>query len=63
MERSRGTPDPASDFGSLFEFLPIGAYRSAPDGMHLSANPALVRLNGCRSEAEHIRRASAAGSR
>jgi PAS domain S-box-containing protein len=39
-------------FASLFEFLPIGAYRSTPDGRMLRANPALVRLNGCASEAE-----------
>jgi PAS domain S-box-containing protein len=41
------------DFSSLFEFLPIGAYRSTPDGRMLRSNPALVRLNGCDSEAEH----------
>jgi len=40
------------DFRSLFEFLPIGAYRSRPDGTQVRANPALVRLNGYDSEAE-----------
>jgi PAS domain S-box-containing protein len=40
------------DFGSLFEFLPIGAYRSSPDGRMIRSNPALVRLNGCDSESE-----------
>lgn len=40
------------DFSTLFEFLPIGAYRSTPDGRMIRANPALVRLNGCDSEAE-----------
>jgi PAS domain S-box-containing protein len=44
-------PD-ADDFRSLFEFLPIGAYRSRPDGTQLRANPALVRMNGYDSEAE-----------
>ena len=39
------------NFSSLFEFLPIGAYRSTPDGRQLRANPALVRLNGFSSEA------------
>ncbi len=42
----------ASDFSTLFEFLPIGAYRSRPDGTLLRANLALVRLNGYASEAE-----------
>jgi len=42
------------DFSSLFEFLPIGAYRSRPDGTQLRANPALVRLNGYADEAEML---------
>jgi PAS domain S-box-containing protein len=42
------------DFSSLFTFLPIGAYRSSPDGRQLRANPALVRLNGYSSEAEQV---------
>lgn len=42
------------DFSSLFEFLPIGAYRSSPEGRQLRANPAQVRLNGYDSEAEMI---------
>lgn len=40
------------DFASLFNFLPIGAYRSSPDGEMIRANPALVRLNGYDTEAE-----------
>ncbi len=44
----------ADDFGTLFEFLPIGAYRSRPDGRMVRANPALVRLNGFHSEAEQL---------
>ncbi len=40
------------DFVSLFEQLPIGAYRSSLDGRQLRANAALVRLNGYASEAE-----------
>jgi len=43
---------PDDHFISLFDFLPIGAYRSRPDGGLLRANPALVRLNGCETEAE-----------
>ena len=42
------------NFSSLFEFLPIGAYRSSPSGRQLRANPALVRLNGFGSEAEQL---------
>ena len=34
----------------LFERLPIGAYRSSPDGRQLRANAALVRLNGYEGE-------------
>jgi PAS domain S-box-containing protein len=45
---------PPDDFSSLFEFLPIGAYRSTPDGRQLRANPALARLNGFESEAEQV---------
>jgi PAS domain S-box-containing protein len=44
-----------SDFSALFEALPIGAYRSRPDGTMLRANPALVRLNGYQDEAELLR--------
>ena len=39
-------------FVSLFDFLPVGAYRCLPDGSLLRANPALVRLNACDSEDE-----------
>jgi PAS domain S-box-containing protein len=42
------------DFSSLFNFLPIGAYRSSPDGQMLRANRALVELNGYASEAEML---------
>jgi PAS domain S-box-containing protein len=42
------------DFSTLFNFLPIGAYRSSPQGRQLRANPALVRLNGFSSEAEQL---------
>jgi len=40
------------NFSSLFDLLPIGAYRSTPDGHMLRGNAALVRLNGYNSEAE-----------
>ncbi|GAP33786.1 putative bifunctional diguanylate cyclase/phosphodiesterase [Piscinibacter sakaiensis] len=49
---SPGADASHADFATLFDFLPIGAYRSLPDGTQLRANPALVRLNGYRSEAE-----------
>ena len=42
------------DFSTLFELLPIGAYRSSPDGRQLRANAALVRLNGYASEHEML---------
>ena len=44
----------ATDFSTLFDLLPIGAYRSSGDGRQLRANPALVRLNGYASEAEML---------
>lgn len=43
---------PRSDLSSLFELLPIGAYRLAMDGTLLRANMALARLNGYFTEAE-----------
>ncbi len=42
------------DFSTLFDFLPIGAYRSTPAGAPLRANSALVALNGYTTEAEHL---------
>ena len=41
-----------SEFLTLFELLPIGAYRSTVGGRQLRANAALVRLNGYDTEAE-----------
>lgn len=38
----------------MFDLLPVGAYRSTPDGRQLRANQALVRLNGYGSEAELV---------
>ncbi|MGD9916006.1 MAG: putative bifunctional diguanylate cyclase/phosphodiesterase [Rhizobiaceae bacterium] len=38
----------------LIENLSEGIYRSTPDGRQLSANKALVRLNGYQSEAEQL---------
>ena len=37
---------------TLFELLPIGAYRSSIEGRQLRANAALVRLNGYDHESE-----------
>ena len=39
---------------TLFDILPIGAYRSSESGRMLRSNLALVRLNGYETEAEHI---------
>ena len=43
-----------ADFSTLFAFLPVGAYRSLPNGQQLRANPALVRLNGYDDEAQML---------
>lgn len=51
------TPPPSpldGDFSTLFNFLPIGAYRSSPEGRMLRANQALVKLNGYASEVEML---------
>ncbi len=40
------------DFSTLFELLPIGAYRMTPDGEMLRANAAMVKINGAKNEAE-----------
>ena len=37
---------PRNDLSTLFERLPIGAYRSSADGKQLRANAALVKRNG-----------------
>ncbi|MBP8018501.1 MAG: diguanylate cyclase [Hylemonella sp.] len=42
------------DFSTFFELLPIGAYRSTPDGRQIRANLALVRLDGYDTEAEML---------
>jgi diguanylate cyclase (GGDEF)-like protein/PAS domain S-box-containing protein len=42
------------NFQTLFELLPIGAYRSSYAGHQLRANAALVRLNGYDSEQEML---------
>ncbi|AOW14760.1 hypothetical protein LPB72_04565 [Hydrogenophaga crassostreae] len=46
------SPSSEGEFASLFNFLPIGAYRSTWDGCMVRANPALVALNGFETEAE-----------
>jgi PAS domain S-box-containing protein len=43
-----------ADWSTLFDLLPVGAYRSSPNGRQLRANAALVRLNGYASEAEML---------
>ena len=47
-------PISSSGYSTLFELLPIGAYRSSPGGRQWRANAALVRLNGYASEAEML---------
>jgi diguanylate cyclase (GGDEF)-like protein/PAS domain S-box-containing protein len=54
--------DAAADFRTLFEFLPVGAYRTSPDGRQLRANRALVRLNGYDTEEEMLAAVSDIGS-
>jgi len=52
------------DLSTLFDLLPIGAYRCRPDGTVLRVNAALCTMHGCASEAEliaaYLQRASSA---
>lgn len=50
------------DFSSLFNFLPIGAYRTSAGGEVLCANPALVRIHGSLTETEMLESANQIGS-
>jgi len=45
-----------SSSSTLFDLLPVGAYRSTPQGFMLRANAALVRFNGYTTEAELLSR-------
>jgi len=49
------------DFSTLFELLPIGAYRSDPSGVQVRANRAMVALFGFSSEAEMLGTATSRG--
>ena len=53
-ETTSSAPEAPAEWSTLFESLPLGAYRSRPDGRFVRANPAMVRLCGCRSESELI---------
>ena len=48
---------------TLFDLLPIGAYRSSVEGRQLRANDTLVRLNGYASEAEMLTAVNDIGTR
>ena len=47
-------PPERDEPSSLFDLLPIGAYRSRPEGTLIRANPAFVRMNGYATEAEFL---------
>ena len=48
-------PTPNANYRSIFENANIGLYRSTPDGRLVTANPALVALNGYADEATMIK--------
>ena len=55
MDHAGPTSAPGRDSGgftTLFDLLPVGAYRSTPQGTMLRANRALVRFNGYGTELE-----------
>jgi PAS domain S-box-containing protein len=41
-------------FAALYDFLPVGVFRSAPDGRWLGVNRALARLNGYDTPAQYV---------
>ena len=43
-----------AEYRTLYENVPIGLYRSTPDGKQARVNPYLVHLNGFTSEADQI---------
>lgn len=47
---------------TLFDLLPIGAYRSTPDGTIVRLNAALLRINGYANEAECLADAKVIGA-
>jgi diguanylate cyclase (GGDEF)-like protein/PAS domain S-box-containing protein len=49
---NEGKPENSRRYGDLVEYLPIGVYRTTPDGKMVEANQALVRMLGYESEAE-----------
>jgi diguanylate cyclase (GGDEF)-like protein/PAS domain S-box-containing protein len=51
-QTARALDTGASDYQQFFAHAHTGVYRSLPDGSQLSANPALVHLNGYASEQE-----------
>jgi len=51
----RAARDTARNLSDLYENTSDGVFRSTLDGRMISANPALVRLNGFSSEAEMLR--------
>jgi len=59
MDPVVATSLPGRDGGgpaTLFDLLPVGAYRSTPQGAMLRANAALVRFNGYATEQELLQR-------
>jgi PAS domain-containing protein len=51
----------ADDFSTLFELLPIGAYRTDAGSRQLRANKAMVRIYGFESEEQMLRADKAHG--
>jgi PAS domain S-box-containing protein len=46
QESQRALQESEERYRSMFEHLPVGLFRCTPEGGHLDANPALVRLLG-----------------
>jgi PAS domain S-box-containing protein len=61
MQAAARPPLGPDDLSSLFEFLPLGAYRAAADGRLLRANAALVALSGFATEPELLQASAEAG--
>jgi len=55
LARSRRLSRKLEKLRQSIDSLPVGFYRSSPNGTQISANPALVRLNGYSSEEELLK--------
>lgn len=49
-EENLGLREGESKYRALFEGIPVGLYRTSPDGKFLDLNPAMARMLGCKNK-------------